>query len=54
MQAAQDEGNPLFSDVYAELWRRLRGEVEAAGPGAYLLLMGHNIKSEWRGVMGLL
>lgn len=32
--------------MYVQLFSLLREEVAAAGPGAYLLLIGHNVKSE--------
>lgn len=38
-------GRP-FAEVYASLLQLLQQRVEAAGPGAYLLLIGHNIRGE--------
>lgn len=39
--------SPLpWAQVYRELFSLLREEVAAAGPGAYLLLIGHNVRSE--------
>lgn len=38
--------SPAPAQVYIELFSLLREEVAAAGPGAYLLLIGHNVRSE--------
>lgn len=35
--------HPPFEEVYPRFLAFLRREVQAAGPGAYLLLVGHNI-----------
>lgn len=40
-------GGAPFPDVYRRFCRLLRDQVAAAGPGAYLLLVGHNLKGEW-------
>lgn len=40
------EGVP-FSDVYQQFLGLLQRHMEGAEPGAYLLLIGHNIRSEW-------
>ncbi|KAL4452493.1 hypothetical protein ABPG75_008155 [Micractinium tetrahymenae] len=42
---ARLEVHPEFEQVYIELFSLLRNEVAAAGPGAYLLLIGHNIRA---------
>lgn len=41
---ARLEQHPEFEQVYVQLFSLLREEVAAAGPGAYLLLIGHNVK----------
>lgn len=44
-EKANAQGIP-FEAAYRQLLELARGELAAAGPGAYLLLIGHNIKSE--------
>ena len=43
---ARGAEHPPFEEAYASLMDFLAGHVQAAGPGAYLLLIGHNIKRE--------
>lgn len=40
------EGVP-FADAYQRFLGLLQRHMEGAEPGAYLLLIGHNIRSEW-------
>ena len=40
-----EHGRP-FQEVYPRFLEFLQQQVNAAGPGAYLLLMGHNIKGK--------